>query len=61
MVVVARNITRKKQGKAFGFIGSIVALGEGLGPSIGNNSTLYSLVLPTYTSYDYNSNYTFSY
>src|SRR5699024_11348143 len=35
MVVVARNITRKKQGKAFGFIGSIVALGEGLGPSIG--------------------------
>ncbi|MDN8845291.1 MFS transporter, partial [Staphylococcus aureus] len=30
MVVVARNITRKKQGKAFGFIGSIVALGEGL-------------------------------
>src|SRR5699024_11605284 len=33
-VVVARNITRNKQGKACGFIGSIVALGEGLGPSI---------------------------
>ena len=60
MVVVARNITRKTR-QSLWFYRINVALGEGLGPSIGNNSTLYSLVLPTYTSYDYNSNYTFSY
>ncbi len=35
MVVVARNITRKKKVKSFGFIGSIVALCEVLCPSIG--------------------------
>src|SRR5699024_11206499 len=34
MVVVARNITRKKQGKAIGFIGFIVDLREGLVHSI---------------------------
>ncbi|WP_394356370.1 MFS transporter [Staphylococcus delphini] len=54
MVVVARNITRKKQGKAFGFIGSIVALGEGLGPSIGGIIAhyihwSYLLILPMIT------------
>src|SRR5699024_11814049 len=54
MVVVARNITRKKQGKAFGFLGSIVALGEGLGPSIGGIIAhyihwSYLLILPMIT------------
>ncbi|HEH2838372.1 TPA: tetracycline efflux MFS transporter Tet(K) [Staphylococcus aureus] len=54
MVVVARNITRKKQGKAFGLIGSIVALGEGLGPSIGGIIAhyihwSYLLILPMIT------------
>src|SRR5699024_11704165 len=54
MVVVAKDITRKKQGKAFGFIGSIVALGEGLGPSIGGIIAhyihwSYLLILPMIT------------
>ena len=34
MVVVARYIP-KDRGKAFGLIGSIVAMGEGVGPFIG--------------------------
>src|SRR5699024_12301902 len=54
MVVVARNITRKKQGKASGFIESIVAVGEGLGPSIGGIIAhyihwSYLLILPMIT------------
>ncbi|MED0673889.1 Tet(L)/Tet(K)/Tet(45) family tetracycline efflux MFS transporter [Aneurinibacillus aneurinilyticus] len=35
MVVVARYIPKEKRGKAFGLIGSIVAMGEGVGPAIG--------------------------
>src|SRR5699024_6949380 len=35
MVVVARYITKENRGKAFGLIGSIVAMGEGVGPAIG--------------------------
>ncbi|WP_248924049.1 MFS transporter [Paenibacillus hamazuiensis] len=35
MVIVTRYIEPKHQGKAFGTIGSIVALGEGIGPVIG--------------------------
>src|SRR5699024_3355209 len=54
MVVVSRNITKAKQGKAFGFIGSIVALGEGIGPSIGGVVThyihwSYLLIIPIFT------------
>ncbi len=46
MVVVARYIPKENRGKAFGLIGSIVAMGEGVGPAIGgNDSPLYSLVL----------------
>ncbi|MDM5191426.1 Tet(L)/Tet(K)/Tet(45) family tetracycline efflux MFS transporter [Bacillus hominis] len=35
MVVVARYIPKENMGKAFGLIGSIVAMGEGVGPFIG--------------------------
>ena len=35
MVVVARYIPMENRGKAFGLIGSIVAMGEGVGPAIG--------------------------
>src|SRR5699024_9690611 len=35
MVVVARYIPKENRGKAFGLIGSIVAMGEGVGPAIG--------------------------
>src|SRR5699024_2893415 len=35
MVVVARDIPKENRGKAFGLIGSIVAMGEGVGPAIG--------------------------
>lgn len=35
MVVVARYIPKENRGKAFGLIGSIVAMGEGIGPAIG--------------------------
>src|SRR5699024_12255622 len=33
MVVVARYIPKENRGKAFGLIGSIVAMGEGVGPA----------------------------
>src|SRR5699024_11462930 len=51
MVVVVRNITRKKQGKAFGFMVSMVVLGEGLGLSLGGIIAhyihwFYQLILP---------------
>src|SRR5699024_6162446 len=32
---VARYIPKENRGKAFGLIGSIVAMGEGVGPAIG--------------------------
>src|SRR5699024_11218418 len=35
MVVIARYIPKENRGKAFGLIGSIVAMGEGVGPAIG--------------------------
>lgn len=35
MVVVARYIPKENRGKAFGLIGSIVAMGEGVGPAVG--------------------------
>ncbi|MFM1651356.1 MFS transporter [Brevibacillus sp. B_LB10_24] len=35
MVMVARYIAPENQGKAFGAVGSVVALGEGVGPVIG--------------------------
>ncbi|MDR4433703.1 Tet(L)/Tet(K)/Tet(45) family tetracycline efflux MFS transporter [Bacillus tequilensis] len=35
MVVVARYISKENRGKAFGLIGSLVAMGEGVGPAIG--------------------------
>ncbi|NTU28309.1 Tet(L)/Tet(K)/Tet(45) family tetracycline efflux MFS transporter [Bacillus tequilensis] len=35
MVVVARYIPKENRGKAFGLIGSLVAMGEGVGPAIG--------------------------
>src|SRR5699024_12222861 len=34
-LVVARYIPKENRGKAFGLIGSIVAMGEGVGPAIG--------------------------
>lgn len=51
MVVVAKYIPRESQGKAFGLIGSIVAMGEALGPSIGGMIAeyihwSYLLILP---------------
>lgn len=41
MVVVARYIPKEKRGKAFGLIGSIVAMGEGIGPAIGGTIAHY--------------------
>src|SRR5699024_12429366 len=35
MVVVARYIPKENRGKAFGLIGSIVVMGEGVGPANG--------------------------
>lgn len=35
MVVVARYTPKENRGKAFGLIGSLVAMGEGVGPAIG--------------------------
>ncbi|QIW82055.1 Tet(L)/Tet(K)/Tet(45) family tetracycline efflux MFS transporter [Bacillus tequilensis] len=35
MVVVARYVPKENRGKAFGLIGSLVAMGEGVGPAIG--------------------------
>lgn len=35
MVIVARYVGAKDRGKAFGLIGSMVAMGEGIGPAIG--------------------------
>lgn len=35
MVIVAKSIEKQHQGKAFGMIGSTVALGEGFGPILG--------------------------
>ncbi len=54
MVVVARYIPKGNRGKAFGFIGSIVAMGEGVGPAIGGLIAHYThwsylLLLPTVT------------
>lgn len=54
MVVVARYIPQENRGKAFGLIGSIIALGEGMGPAIGGIIAQYIhwsfiLLLPTVT------------
>lgn len=35
MVIITRYVKKETQGKAFGLIGSFVALGEGIGPAIG--------------------------
>lgn len=35
MVAVVRYIPKENRGKAFGLIGSLVAMGEGVGPAIG--------------------------
>ena len=52
MVVVARYIPKENRGKAFGLIGSIVAMGEGVGPAIGGMIAhyihwSYLLLIPT--------------
>lgn len=54
MVVVARYIPKENSGKAFGLIGSIVAMGEGVGPSVGGVIAEYAhwsyiLLLPVVT------------
>lgn len=54
MVVVARYIPKENRGKAFGLIGSIVAMGEGVGPAIGGVIAhyihwSYLLLIPTMT------------
>lgn len=54
MVVVARYIPQENRGKAFGFIGSVIALGEGMGPAIGGMIAhyihwSYILLLPSFT------------
>ncbi|GIP17723.1 tetracycline resistance protein [Paenibacillus montaniterrae] len=54
MVVVARYIPKENRGRAFGLIGSIVAMGEGVGPAIGGFiahyiNWSYLLLIPTVT------------
>lgn len=54
MVVVARYIPKENRGKAFGLIGSIIAVGEGVGPAIGGMIAhyihwSYLLLIPTMT------------
>lgn len=54
MVVVARYIPKENRGKAFGLIGSIIAMGEGVGPAIGGMIAhyihwSYLLLIPTMT------------
>jgi len=54
MVLVARYIPKENRGKAFGLIGSIVAMGEGVGPAIGGMVAhyihwSYLLLIPTIT------------
>ena len=54
MVVVTRYIPKENSGKAFGLIGSIVAMGEGVGPSVGGVVAEYAhwsyiLLLPVVT------------
>ncbi|MNW39814.1 putative transport protein HsrA [compost metagenome] len=54
MVVVARYIPKENRGKAYGLIGSIVAMGEGIGPAIGGMIAHYIhwshlLLLPVLT------------
>src|SRR5699024_12279406 len=41
MVVVARYIPKENRGKAVSLIGTIVAMGEGVGPAIGGMIALY--------------------
>src|SRR5699024_4151280 len=41
MVVVARYIPKENRGEAFGLIGSIVAMGYGVGPAIGGMISHY--------------------
>ena len=41
MVIVSNCVEQRHQGKAFGIIGSTVALGEGIGPVIGGLITDY--------------------
>ncbi len=52
MVVVARYIPKENRGKAFGLIGSLVAMGEGVGPASGGMVAhyihwSYLLLIPT--------------
>lgn len=54
MVVVARYVSKENRGKAFGLIGSLVAMGEGVGPAIGGMVAhyihwSYLLLIPTAT------------
>ncbi|MEB8652332.1 Tet(L)/Tet(K)/Tet(45) family tetracycline efflux MFS transporter [Bacillus cereus] len=54
VMVVARYIPKENSGKAFGLIGSIVAMGEGVGPSVGGVIAEYAhwsyiLLLPVVT------------
>lgn len=54
MVVIGRYIPKENRGKAFGLIGSIVAMGEGVGPSVGGVIAEYAhwsyiLLLPVVT------------
>ncbi|MGI2294867.1 Tet(L)/Tet(K)/Tet(45) family tetracycline efflux MFS transporter [Paenibacillus sp. GXUN7292] len=54
MVVVARYIPKENRGRAFGLIGSIIAMGEGVGPAIGGAVAhyihwSYLLLIPTVT------------
>lgn len=41
MVIVARYVKSGEQGKAFGIIGSLVAMGEGIGPALGGTVAYY--------------------
>ena len=54
MVAVVRYIPKENRGKAFGLIGSLVAMGEGVGPAIGGMIAhyihwSYLLLIPTAT------------
>lgn len=41
MVIVARYVKSEDRGKAFGIIGSLVAMGEGIGPALGGTIVHY--------------------
>ncbi|WP_426984602.1 MFS transporter, partial [Brevibacillus borstelensis] len=52
LVIITRYVRPEGRGKAFGIVGSLVAMGEGIGPAIGGmiDCTLYSLVVSVYSA-----------